>query len=116
MSSTSYNCVTICYDNVNGRPENPSNSRAEHYWRPRVSQLAPSLTDSAHAMGSGEDAGMWPAGAPATTREGAYAPQTEDVPPLGEVRACNIHINESFRLHSLAKRFTRMGVNKRLFG
>jgi hypothetical protein len=53
---------------------------------------------------------------PNITGEGAYAPQTKVVPPLGEVWACKIHHNDSFRLHSLAKRFKRMGVNKRLFG
>ena len=51
-------------------------SSGEHT-RPRVWQLAPAPTASAHSIGSGEEAKMWSAGAPTTTREARVLPRPQ---------------------------------------
>jgi hypothetical protein len=81
---------------TNGRVNPWSISSGEHT-RPRVSQSAPSPTASAHAMGSGEDAGMWPAGAPATTREARVLPGGRRS-IVGEDGRSNVRLDVAFQL------------------
>jgi hypothetical protein len=59
-----------------------SAARGEH--SPRVWHSAPTPTASVPSIGSREDAKMWSAGAPTTTREARVVPQTAAVPSLGE--------------------------------
>ena len=51
--------------------------RSGEHMRPRVWQSAPPPTASAHPIGRKEDAKMWSAGAPTTTREARVLPGTK---------------------------------------
>jgi hypothetical protein len=55
-------------------PVPPRNYEICRLTRPRVWQSAPSPTACVHSIGSGQDAGMWSAGAPTTTCEAHVLP------------------------------------------